>query len=138
MAKCRATVAAAHKQLLSRREQGPGHEWRRQRATLELQTGMVLFRTMAGALLAAVAVDAVPEQPQAAGVRCADFDPRVPLVSAPPTFRRGLQSSSCANMLSASAIAEFDAMIAQHDVMYAQLLSIPHPALERDRACRCA
>ena len=100
---------------------------------------MVLFRTMAGALLAAVAADAVPEQPQAAGVpSCADFDPRVPLVSAPPTFHRGLQSSSCANMLSASAIAEFDAMIAQHDVMYAQLLSIPHPALERDRACRCA
>ena len=80
---------------------------------------MVLFQTVAGALIAAVAVvGAVPEQPQAAGVpSCADFDPRVPLVSALPTPHRGLQSSSCADILSASAIAEFDAMIAQHSVM---------------------
>ena len=90
---------------------------------------MMLSRGIVGASLAALAVHAVPEQPEAIGTPdCADFDPRVPLVGdeagaglSTPSTHRGLQAD-CSAELSASAIAEFDALIAQHTVMYVQRL----------------
>jgi hypothetical protein len=87
----------------------------------------MLFRALVGSLAATLAVQAVPEQQpgSASAARtpdCADFDPREPVTESwaaglsAPSSHRGLQSG-CASLLSTSAIAAFDALIAQHDVM---------------------